>query len=114
MRDKWLAVRELTLVVLIFLVQKVLKILPFSETPYLFLLGWLSLRLRREGWRSVGLARPDNWGRTMAVDLGAGIFIQLLSLYVTNSLLARLTNQPVNLYLFKPLVGNLKLWASGF
>lgn len=49
MRDKWLAVRELTLVVLIFLAQKLLKILPFSETPYLFLLGWLSLRLHREG-----------------------------------------------------------------
>ena len=34
----------------------------FSKTPYMFLLGWVSLRLRGLRWKDVGLSRPRNWG----------------------------------------------------
>ena len=35
--------------------------LPFSKTPFLFILGWISLRLRQQGWEDVGLRRSGNW-----------------------------------------------------
>ena len=33
-------------------------LVPFSNTPFLLVLGWASLRLRGLRWRDVGFARP--------------------------------------------------------
>jgi hypothetical protein len=43
-----------------------------SKVPYLFLLGWLSLRLRGMRWRDVGLGLYEGWGRTLLVGILAG------------------------------------------
>ena len=40
-----------------------------SKTPYLFVLGWASLRLRGMGWKDVGLARPPSWGKRCCSEL---------------------------------------------
>jgi hypothetical protein len=53
-RDRqWLALAEFALVGLIFYADH-RGWIPVSKTPELFLLGWISLRLR---WRDVGLTR---------------------------------------------------------
>ena len=44
------------------LVLKAAGVLRNPSQP-LFLLGWLSLWLRRSGWRQVGMARPAHWRR---------------------------------------------------
>src|ERR1700738_4398352 len=44
-----------------------------SETPYLFLLGWASLRLRGMRWIDVGLARPRSWGKAILLGVAVGV-----------------------------------------
>lgn len=84
-------------------------LIPLSNTPFLLLLGWLSLRLRGLGWRDVGFVRPRNWLRTLALGSVAGIAMELLALLVTEPLLARLVGRHPDLSDFRPLVGNLGL-----
>ena len=53
-KSKWLAFVEFLLVVAIF-VADWRHLIPLSKTPFLLALGWISLRIRRKSWRSVGL-----------------------------------------------------------
>src|SRR6266478_738397 len=52
-----------------------LRALGVIRNPSLLLLiiGWLSLWVRGEGWRSVGLRRPASWWRTVLFGIGIGI-----------------------------------------
>jgi hypothetical protein len=51
-KSRLLAVVELAVIVGIFVGE---RYLPVSKTPYLFVLGWVSLRFRGLGWKDVGL-----------------------------------------------------------
>ena len=82
-------------------------ILPFSATPFLVAFGAISLWLRREGVRAVGLAFRADWGRTVLLGIGAGAGYQGFSLYVAEPVLARLTGKLPDVSLFAPLEGNL-------
>src|SRR5262245_47462887 len=74
-QSKWLALLEFLLVGLIF-VADATHWIPFSKVPFLLILGWLSLRLRRMGWRQVGLSLYHNWARTLLLGVGAGILLE--------------------------------------
>ncbi len=50
--SKWLAIAELAIVVLIF-VADARHLIPFSKTPFLLLFGWISLKVRKIGWRRI-------------------------------------------------------------
>ena len=104
---------ELGLALTIFVAANLLDLVPISETPWNFVLGWVSLRLRRKGWSSLGLVRPPNWGRAIAISLAAAIGLQLLSEFVTEPLITLFTYRPTDLSSFRPLVGNLEL-AIGY
>ncbi len=82
-------------------------ILPLGATPFLIIFGVLSLWLRGEGPRAVGLAFRPRWMRTVLVGTGAGIGYQCLSLYVAEPALARLTGRLPDVSLFAPLAGNV-------
>ena len=82
-------------------------ILPFSATPFLLVFAVVSLRLRGEGARAVGLAFRPDWGRTALVGIGAGIGYQGFSLYVAEPAIARLTGRLPDVSLFAPLAGNV-------
>ncbi len=56
---------------------------PLTQTIFLLPLVWLSLRLRRERWSSIGLCRPDNLGRSVALGIVAGMLMELFAVYVT-------------------------------
>lgn len=88
--------------------HNVFHVLP-NEVIILFAVGWISLHLRDEGWRSVGLVRPTSWLRVVLIGIGLGILNQLLSEYVTVPLVKHFTGQAPILDEFKPLIGNLKL-----
>src|SRR5438093_3458742 len=66
-------------------------ILPFSATPSLVVFGVVSLWLRGQGPRGVGLAFRSDWVRTVSVGIGAGIAYQGFSLYIAEPAIARLT-----------------------
>lgn len=107
--SKWLAGGELLLAVLILVGHNIFDIVPVSETPFIFLLGWISLRLRGLGWSAVGLIKPVSWRRTILIAVLSAIGLQLLSTFVTEPLITLVTHLPTDLSQFKPLVGNLKL-----
>jgi len=81
----------------------------FSKTPYLLLLGWVSLRLRGMRWRDVGFSAGPQWKTFALAGVLAGIVIEGLELFVTQPLLARATGQLPDLSDFTDLVGNLQL-----
>ncbi|HEY7409938.1 MAG TPA: CPBP family glutamic-type intramembrane protease [Vicinamibacteria bacterium] len=86
-------------------------LVPFSKTPFLLLVGWGSLRLRRLSWRDVGLRAPASWPRTLLIGVVAGVVIQRLELWVMVPLLQRLTGELPDVSVLQPLVGNLKVLA---
>jgi uncharacterized protein len=81
----------------------------FSKTPYLFLLGWASLRLRGMRWKDVGFSRPKSWGKAFGVGITVGVAMELFELFVSQPLLARWIGKMPDLSDFADLVGNLKL-----
>src|SRR5207247_5987304 len=82
-------------------------ILPFSATPFLVVFGVVSLWLRGQGPRAVGLAFRSDWVRTVSVGIGAGIVYQGFSLYIAEPAIARLTGKLPDVSLFTPLAGNI-------
>jgi len=106
-RERLIAAAEFMLAVAFVLGANVFDIVPVSETPWLVLIGWLSLRLRGLGWRSVGLTRPASWARTIAVALLAAVLLRLASEFVVEPLIEQWTGETPDLSSFRPLVGNL-------
>lgn len=106
--SRLLALSEFVIVILIFIAD-FYHLVPFSKTPFLLLLGWISLRLRRVGWRGVGLRRPSKWTTALIAGLLAGVGIEIFELFVSQPLLVRLTGKPPDLSDFQSLTGNVKL-----
>lgn len=112
-RNKWLASGELAIVALIF-VADWLHLIPFSKTPFLLLIGWLSLRLRKISWREIGFARYRSWAITLLFGILGGLFIEVFELFVSQPLLVLITGKQPDLSDFKILTGNIKLTLLGF
>lgn len=64
--------------------------------PILFVLGWISLRLRDGGWKAAGLTRPNSWWKTVALAAGAAAVLQLGSELVVGPLATRIWPGPQN------------------
>jgi len=90
-----------------------------NEVPILFVLGWLSLRLRDGAASGSGigrfapflLARPKSWWKTIAIAVVAAVLMQLDSV-VTEPITNYFWHRPANLSEFRPLIGNLGFAAS--
>jgi membrane protease YdiL (CAAX protease family) len=106
--SKWLAVIEFILVGLIFYADY-LKLIPFSKTPELLLLGWLSLRVRNLRWRDVGLRRYRSGLTTLAIGTTFGILLETFQLIVTQPVLSKLLGRQPDLEFFRLVVGNLRM-----
>jgi membrane protease YdiL (CAAX protease family) len=83
-----------------------------SKVPYLFVLAWVSLRLRGLRWRDVGFAWFQNWHTTVALGVSAGIGIEVIELFCTQPLLAGVFHEMPNLSAFNRVQGNIK-WLAG-
>ena len=109
LKSRSAAVVEILLVLAITVGHRVLRIIPVDETLPIFFLGWASLWLRGAGWKGVGLEKPSRPARAVTLGVAAGVFLQVLSEYVTEPAIAALTGQVQDLSEFRPLVGNLKV-----
>lgn len=105
----WLVLTEFAVVAGLF-VADVYHHIFLSKTPYLFLLGWASLRLRGLRWKEIGFTSPKNWGRAILWGVAVGIGMELLELFVTQPLLARTLGKMPDLSDFADMVGNLKIF----
>ncbi len=108
-RNSWvLVVVEFAVVAALF-VADVYHHIFFSKTPYLFLLGWVSLRLRGMTWKDVGFTPPRHWRTAFLLGIVAGLCMEALELFLTQPLLARWLGKMPDLSDFESVVGNLKL-----
>jgi len=90
-------------------------VVPISSTPFLVVLGWISLRLRGLRWRDAGFTRPPDWPRAILLGCAAGILMELFATFVTVPLLTQLTGKPPDLSEFRSTVGNVRvllLWLA--
>ena len=106
----WLAFVEFLLVGLIFYADY-RGLIPFSKTPELLLLGWISLRVRKLRWRDVGFTRYRSWPVAIALGVSLGAALEVFQLLVTQPILARIVGRQPDLELFRMLTGNLKMTA---
>ena len=81
-----------------------------SKTPYLFALGWASLRLRGMRWKDVGFTRPRSWGRALLIGVSVGLCMEAMELFITQPLLARWLGKMPDLSDFADMTGNLKVF----
>jgi membrane protease YdiL (CAAX protease family) len=109
-QNKRLALLEFALIAAVYVADWKHHIFP-NKVPYLFLVGWLSLRLRRMRWRDVGFGVYGSWGKTLLVGILAGTGVEMLELFCTEPLLARLTGQMPDLSAFDQVAGNVK-WLA--
>ena len=86
-----------------------LGLLPVSKTPYLFLLGWISLRVRNRRWKDVGLNCGQPFLKVLMIGVFAGIAMEALELFATQPLLTKLLNKGPELDEFRRLIGNTPL-----
>jgi membrane protease YdiL (CAAX protease family) len=107
---KWLALVEFLIVALIFYADY-RGLIPFSKTPELLLLAWISLRVRGLRWRDVGLTRYRAWPVTIAIGVGLGLLAEGFQLLVTQPVLSKLLGKEPDLELFRMLTGNIKMTA---
>ena len=115
MRGKILFVVEVAVIATVFYLDWIGK-LPVSKTPYLFLLGWLSLRLRSLRWKDVGLRSPgadSSWAKILLVGVLVGIGMEALELFATQPLLTKLLNKGPDLEEFRRMIGNTLLLIIG-
>jgi membrane protease YdiL (CAAX protease family) len=119
--SRWRRVLELTLAVGLVLGHRVFHVVPGDETWYLLGMGLISIGWFGPGFRGVGFRRPASWRRTIASGVAIGVALQLLSTYVTEPLLARITHTPIDVASLKPYVGSVKFlllitalgWTAG-
>jgi len=111
LRDSvWLALVEFAIVAALFWAD-IHHHIYVSKTPYLFLLGWVSLRLRGLRWKDVGFARPKSWSKAILWGVLVGIAMEAFELFVSQPLLARLLGKMPDLSDFADMVGNIKIFA---
>jgi membrane protease YdiL (CAAX protease family) len=108
--SKWLAMAELLIAALMFTASFYHR-LPLGRGPWLLVLGWVSLCVRRIGWRGVGLAKYRNWAATFGIGLCCGALLESFELFVSQPILVRLLRKQPDLSEFHALTGNLKLTA---
>lgn len=105
--SRWLVLIEFALVVTV-CVARQQHILKVSATPYLFLLAWISLRLRRVQWKQIGFTRYGTWATTLLLGVAYGVGLELFDLFGKQPLLTRLLGKPPDLSGFPAVRGNLK------
>ena len=108
--SKWLAVGELLVAALLFVAAR-FHDLPLGRGPWLLALGWISLAVRRIGWRGVGFRKYGSWAATLGIGVGCGVLMEVFELFVSQPALVRVLGKTADLSQFREVTGNLKVTA---
>lgn len=92
-RQRWISLAELALGTFIVIGHNVFRLVP-NEVPILFVLFWVSFRIREGGWSVPGLTRPKSWGKTVLLAVAAAAVLQLGGTFVVEPLAARVWPEP--------------------
>jgi membrane protease YdiL (CAAX protease family) len=105
--SRCLVMFEFAVVVAIY-VARYQHLLKVSATPYLLLVAWISLGLRRIQWKQIGFTRYRTWVTTVLLGLACGVALELFDLFGKQPLLTWLLKKPPDLSKFPAVRGNLK------
>ena len=84
-------------------------LVPITQTIFLLPLVWVSLRLRRERWSTIGFSRPKNMGQSIALGAVAGVALELFAVLVTTPWISALFGVEPDYSGFQDIRGNLAL-----
>ena len=84
-------------------------LVPITQTIFLLPLVWLSLRLRRESWSTIGFSLPDNIGRAIAIGVVVGVALELFAISVTTPWISSIFDVQPDYSNFNSIRGNLAL-----
>ena len=87
-RQRWFSLAELALGTFLVLGHNVFHIVR-NEVPFLFLLFWISLRLRDGGWKVAGLRHPESWKWTVGIALGVAALRVVVGEWIVEPLTTR-------------------------
>ncbi len=77
-------------------------------SPTLMVLGWLSLLLRRIGWKGIGMGKPAmGWTRTLIWGVVGGVLADSLSTWVVGPTVQHFTGSLPDVSSFRALTGNV-------
>jgi len=82
-------------------------LVPFSRTPFVIILAWLSLRRRGVSWASIGFRLPERPWRAIAIGAVAGLAIETFSDLVTVPAIARITGVLPDMADMRSVVGSV-------
>ena len=105
--SRWLILVEFALVVCIY-VGRQHHVLKVAAIPYLLLLAWISLRVRRLEWKQIGFTRYRTWASTFLLGIAGGVGLELFDLFGKQQILTRLLGKPPDLSDFAKVQGHLK------
>jgi membrane protease YdiL (CAAX protease family) len=105
--SRWLTVSELLLAAFLFTLAA-FHHLPLGRGPWLLVLGWVSLYVRKIGWRGIGFKLYRSLTTTLAMGLASGVFLELFELFVSQPVLEHIIGKKPDLSQFQDLRGNLK------
>lgn len=112
MRAKLFLTIELLVVATVFHLDY-LGLLPVSKTPYLFLLGWISIRSRGQRWRDLGLKLDQPFPKLLLIGMVGGVAMEALELFATQQALTKILGQGPDLHQLQRLIGNTQLLILG-
>jgi len=92
-RQRWISFAEVALGSLVVIGHNVFHVLP-NEVPILFVLFWISSRLREGRWIAVSLQRPKSWFKTIALAILAAAVLQVGSELIIQPLASHLWHRP--------------------
>jgi membrane protease YdiL (CAAX protease family) len=84
-----------------------LEMKDFPAIFFSFPLSWVSLWLRKLGWRGVGLRRPTSWLRTIGLGVLIGVAWQLVEIWIIDPLIVQAGGLPIDLSQFERLPGSI-------
>jgi uncharacterized protein len=83
--------------------------LSFGATLWLLAIGGVCVWWRGPGWRDIGFHRPPSIARTVLVGVSVGLGYQLLSLFVVEPSIARLTGSALpDVSIFRAVIGDTR------
>lgn len=91
----------------VFALLRAFELVGLPTNLVLFPLGWISLRLRRIGWREVGLRRPTSWLRVLGLGALIGMIYQLIGIWLISPLVEWLAREPSDLSQFASIRGSI-------